>query len=469
MSNPKDKTPSQKPSAGSRDFFATRLGVLAATLGSAVGLGNIWKFPSMTGTNGGAAFLFLYVLCVLIIGIPVLTAEHMLGKAGRANAVDTMNKLSNNKGAWWFIGIMGMIGSFLILGFYTEVAGWVLAYIPKAFSGTILTTDPETLNNAFGGMVSNPTASLIIQWVDLAIVGSILAFGISKGIEKATKFLLPVLLVLLAIVAIRSITLPNSWQSLVFLFKPDLSKITPAVILAAMGLAFFKLSTGMGVMMTYASYYPEDQNVPSNALKVVFSDMAIALLAGIAIFPAVFAYGFEPTIGAGLLFNTIPAVFASMPFGKFFLIIFLILTFIASIGAQISLAEILVTYLVEKTKLGRIKSALISVLALGAVGSLAALSNSTLADVKVFGLTFFDLFDYTSSNITLPLGGALICIFAGWVWGKEKFVAALTNNGTLNNERWVNILFFLVRYISPVLVVIVMLNGFHVFDIFLGK
>lgn len=445
---------------GPRDSFTSRLGVLAATLGSAVGLGNIWKFPSLTGTSGGAAFVLIYAFFVLLIGIPVLVSEHAIGRAARSNPVDAFKKVApQNKLPWWIIGAMGIFGSFLILSFYTEVAGWVLAYIPKAISGVILTTDPATAEGNFVGLITNPVASLVWQWIDLIIVGAIILFGISKGIERATTRLIPLLLVLLIIVAIRSVTLPGAGEGLSFLFKPDFSKVTTGVVLGAMGLAFFKLSVGMGVMLTYGSYYPDSANIPDNAVKVAFSDVAIALLAGVAIFPAVFSYGFEPTSGPGLLFITIPAVFTSMPLGNIFLIIFLVLAFIASIGAQVSLVEALVTFLQERFKASRTAITIVSIVALAAFGSMAALSNSTLADTKLFGLTFFDLFDFLSSNVLLPLGGLLISLFVGWVWGKENFYNALTNNGTLKNEKFVGVLYFFLRYISPVLIFIVFLTS----------
>ncbi len=459
--NNKPNQPST-PTTPSRDNFKTHLGVLAATLGSAVGLGNIWKFPSLVGQSGGAAFVFVYIICVLLIGIPVMVSEHVVGRAARSNPVDAFKRLSASKFPWGIIGVMGILGSFLILSFYTEVAGWVLAYIPKAISGVILTTDAAAADQTFVDLITNPTASLAWQWIDLFIVGIIIASGVSKGIERTIKLLIPVLLLLLILVAIRSVTLPGASEGLTFLFKPDLSKLTPSVILGAMGLAFFKLSVGMGVMLTYGSYYPDNQDIPGNAIRVALSDVVIALLAGVAIFPAVFAYNFEPTSGPSLLFKTIPAVFASMPLGNFFLIVFLVLTFVASIGAQVSLVEALTTFLQERVDWPRKKVTLITVIGLLIFGSLAALSNSTLSHITIAGKNFFDLFDYLSSNVLLPLGGMLICLFIGWVWGKPNFETALSNNGTLKNNRVINILFFLIKFISPVLILLVFLNSIQI-------
>jgi neurotransmitter:Na+ symporter, NSS family len=452
---------SEKPPVN-RAKFATNLGVLAATLGSAVGLGNIWKFPYLTGSNGGAAFLMVYILCMLLIGIPVMISELTLGRSARSNAIATMQKLAPAKQPWWLIGAAGVLAAFLIMAFYSEVAAWVFAYIFKAIQGGILSTDPEVTKSAFNGLVSNPALSLVWQWIDLAVVGFIILLGVNKGIEGATKRLMPVLLVLLVLVGIRSITLPGAGQGLAFLFQPDFSKLTAASFLIAMGLAFFKLSVGMGTMITYGSYFRDDQNIPGTAIRVAFSDLAVSLLAGIAIFPAVFAFGYEPNAGPSLLFLTIPSVFASMPLGNVFMVIFFILTAIASIGAQISLIEVPVALLEEKFHLSRKKASIYTVLGIALVGSLAALSNSSLADVKLFGMTFFDLFDYATSNILLPLGGLFIAIFISWVWGYKKLDAALSNNGQISNQGIIKVLYGILLVVTPILVTIVLLNGLKV-------
>lgn len=456
-------SPASSPGGKKREEFSTRWGILLATLGSAVGLGNIWKFPTLTGTNGGAAFLIVYIVAVILIGIPVLVSELAIGRTARANAVDAFKKITNKPNGWWLIGGMGVVASFLIMAFYTEVAGWVLAYVVKAFNPASLTTDAATLEGAFGSLVSSPIQALVWQWVDLLIVGGIILLGVTKGIERFTKRLLPLLVTLLLIVAIRSLTLPGGSEGIKFLFNPDFSKLTGPVILAAVGLAFFKLSEGMGVMLVYGSYFKSDQDIPATGVRVAFADMAIALLAGLAIFPAVFAYGFQPAAGPSLIFMTLPAVFASMPFGQFFFIIFMVLTFIASIGAQISLLEGPVSFIIERTKLTRVQASVLVVLGIAVVGALAALSSSTLANVKVFGKTFFDFFDFTTSNVLLPLGGLALSIFAGWFWGKENYLKAITNNGTLNNAGFANVLYTLTKYVAPVLLLVVLLNGFGIF------
>ncbi len=444
----------------SRDRFTSGLGVLAATLGSAVGLGNIWKFPSLTGANGGAAFILVYLISTLLVGLPVMIAEQMLGRRARADAITTLRKLApGDRRPWWLIGAAGCLAAFLILAFYTEVAGWVFAYIFRALTGAALSTDPDVTSAAFSGLVSDPFQSLLWQWIVLILITVIIIMGVSKGIERVTKRLMPILFGLLVLVCIRSLTLDGAGEGLTFLFSPDFSKLTGPVILTAMGLAFFKLSIGMGTMITYGSYFRDDQNIPVTASRVMLADLLVSMLAGIAIFPAVFAFGFQPDAGPSLLFITIPAVFASMPLGQVFMVLFFVLAAIAATGAMLSLLEVPVAVLNEQFGFSRRRAALITLGLLALVGATAALSSSTLADVKLFGMTPFDLFDYVTSNLLLPLGGLFVCLFVGWAWGWPEVRAALTNDGQLGNERIARAIFGLTKFVSPVLVLIVLFNG----------
>jgi neurotransmitter:Na+ symporter, NSS family len=448
---------------GSHKQFATGLGVLMATLGSAVGLGNIWKFPYLTGSNGGAAFLIIYLLCTVVIGLPIMVTEQMIGRTGRGDAVSSMKKVAPGK-LWWLIGAGGILAAFMIMAFYTEVAGWVFAYIFKSLSGGLLSTNPDVTSQAFTALVSSPTQSLVWQWIDLILTGGIIMLGVTKGIEATTKKLMPLLLILLVVVCIRSLSLPGASAGLSFLFTPDFSKVTFATVLTAMGLAFFKLSIGMGCMITYGSYFRDDQNIPGTATRVVLADLVISLLAGIAIFPAVFAFGFKPAAGASLLFITIPAVFASMPFGNVFMVIFFLLTAIASIGAQLSLLEVITAFLENHFHLSRVKATLFTILPLAVFGVPAALSNNLMANVKLFGKTFFDLYDFGSSNILLPVGGLFLAIYAGWVWGLPRFKDALSNHGLIKNESISTVLFNILRFTTPVLVLVVLLSGLGLFS-----
>jgi len=447
-----------------RDGFTSTFGVLLATLGSAVGLGNIWKFPSLTGMNGGAGFLLAYLLATLLVGLPVMIVETMLGRAARANAITTFEQVAPRTQWWWkIIGWMGFVAALLIMAFYSEVAGWVYAYVVKAVSGEISTTDPKVAAGVFGKLVSNPVSSLVWQWVVLGITGSIIMLGVSKGIEAVARKLMPLLFILLLVLCVRSLTLPGAMQGLTFLFSPDFAKITPAVMLTALGLAFFKLSIGMGTMLTYGSYFREDQNIPATATRVMLADLSISLLAGIAIFPAVFALGFEPAAGPSLVFMTIPAVFTSMPGGTVFMTLFFILTAIASVGAILSLLEVPVAILSERFGLGRKRASVFTILAIGMLGVPAALSQGVTAELKLFGMNAFDLFDFLSSNVLLPLGGILICLFVGWVYGLPELERQLSNGGTLHNKPLIRIVFFLIRYVTPLSIAAVLLHGLKVF------
>jgi len=447
-----------------RDGFTTGLGVFVATLGSAVGLGNIWKFPSVTGQNGGAAFVLVYLAMTVLVGLPVMIAEHAIGRSARANAIGSLRKLAPGK-LWWLIGAAGVLSAFLIMAFYTEVAGWVFAYIVKAIAGTVRSTDPVVTSQAFADLITNPWASLLWQWVVLIWVGGIILFGVSKGIERMAKRLMPLLFGILLVTIVRSLTLPGAGQGLVYLFKPDFSQITWAAVLTALGLAFFKLSLGMGTMITYGSYYTEDENIPINATRVMLADLAVSLLAGMAIFPAVFAFGYKPDAGASLLFITIPSVFASMPLGGVFMVLFFVLAAVAATGAMLSLFEPPVAYLVEQLGWSRTKATLITGLALVLFGATAALSNSTLSGVAIAGKSFFDLYDFATSNVLLPLGGLFICLFAGWHWAKREVFDVLSNQGRLNNQTLTKAFLVLVKFVSPVLVLIILLSGLGIIKV----
>ncbi|MEZ7912065.1 MAG: sodium-dependent transporter [Propionivibrio sp.] len=448
----------------SRDAFTSTFGVLAATLGSAVGLGNIWKFPSLTGANGGAGFLVVYLLATLLVGLPVMIAETMLGRAARANTITAFERLSPpRQGYWTIIGWMGCAAAVLILAFYSEVAGWVYAYVFKSMVGEIATTDPKVAGSAFGALISDPFSSLLWQWVVLGVTGSIIMLGVSKGIEAVTRKLMPLLFILLLVLCVRSLTLPAAAEGLAFLFAPDLSKITPAVLLTALGLSFFKLSIGMGTMLTYGSYFRDDQNIPATTTRVMLADLTVSLLAGIAIFPAVFSFGFEPSAGPSLVFMTIPAVFTSMPGGAIFMTLFFILTAIASVGAMLSILEVPAAILTERFGLQRKTAALCTIAIVGLFGVPAALSNSVAADLKLFGMNAFDLFDFISSNLLMPVGGILICLFVGWVYGLPQLEKQLSNDGTIDNKPLIRVLFFTVRYITPVSIAVVLLHGLKLF------
>lgn len=452
---------------GGREKFSTGLAVFFATLGSAIGLGNIWKFPYLTGESGGGAFLLVYLLCVVFVGIPVMVCEFYIGRKTRKNAVGAFDRLKAHSG-WKFIGYMGILSSYLIMFFYTCVAGWVYYYLFKAVKGDFASITAQSAEAQFGSVVVGPWSPIFWQFVVLAAVAFILVCGVKNGIERVTKTLLPVLFILILVCDIRALTLSGAGEGLKFLFHVDFAQLTPAAILTALGLAFFKLSLGMGTMITYGSYFTDDNNMILTPVKVAASDTLVSMMAGIAIFPTVFSFGLEPGFGPGLLFMTIPLVFSQIPLGNILLIAFFFLTAIAATTAMISLVEVPVAFFVEEKKIPRPAAVIINCLFIMAIGVLATLSadqSSLLGDVYIWGKTFFDLFDFTSSNILLPLGGLLIALFVGHFVPKEEFRIELSNHGALRMDGMIGFVHFLIKWVAPVLLAIVFLNSSGIFQL----
>ena len=440
-----------------RERFSSGLAVFLATLGSAIGLGNIWKFPYITGMNGGGGFLLIYLICVLFVGIPIMISEFFIGRSTRTNAVSAFEKLGEKK--WKITGYMGIMAAFFIMFFYSAVAGWVYSYTFKALLGKFKNITIEGSQNIFIGTITNPFSVILWQIIALTVVSIILISGVKRGIERATKLLMPILFILILICDFRALTLNNSLEGVKFLFAIDFSKVTTQSFLTALGLAFFKLSLGIGAMITYSSYFTEDNDMISTSFKVAFSDTIISLLAGLAIFPAVFSFNMEPGYGPGLLFITVPMIFSKIPFGEVLLFMFFLLTSIAATTAMISIVEVPVAYIVEKKNIKRRLAVVISALTIALIGSLAALSieGNVLNNVKIYGKTLFDLFDYISSNILLPLGGFLITIFVGYFINKQMISEELSNKNSLNNKNLIKSFIFILRYITPVLVVLIFL------------
>jgi neurotransmitter:Na+ symporter, NSS family len=440
-----------------RDIFASGLGAFAATVGSAIGLGNIWKFPYLTGSNGGAAFVLAYLVCVALVGVPVMVAEHAIGRRARLNAVQAYGSVIPGRKGWAAIGWAGLAAAVLIMAFYTDVAGWVFAYVFKSlgafFTGAVL--GPADFASLAGGTWE----PLLWQALVISLTATIIAAGVSKGIERVTKILMPLLFILLIVCDVRALTLPGAGAGVAYLFSPDLSKLSGAVILSALGLAFFKLSLGMGTMTTYGSYLPERTRIVPNAARVALADTAVSILAGLAIFPTVFAFGGEPAGGPGLLFNTIPLVFSKMPLGGLFTALFFVLAAIATIGAMVSLMEVPVAWLSEKTRMGRRRAGIITGAVMLALGSLATLSQGkALGGVRIFGKNFFDLFDFASSNVLLPVGGLAIAIVAGWLLARKDFRGEL-DKGYAKPRLLNSILAGVVKFLAPVLIAIILLNS----------
>ena len=430
-----------------RDNFGSKFGIIAAAVGSAVGLGNIWKFPYVAGENGGGAFLLIYLFFVLLIGVPVMMSEFAIGRKGQRNAYGSFNAVAPGT-RWNLIGFMGVVAAFFILAFYSAVAGWTLEYIVHSVTHRFADQNASDLEATFTNFISNPVRPIAWQLFFLVLTALIVLMGIRKGIEKYTKLLMPILLVLIVMLCVRSVTLEGGREGLAFLFKPDFSKVDGTTILYALGQAFFSLSLGMGALITYSSYFSKKENLASTAMEVSFADSAIAILAGIMIFPAVFAFGIEPASGPSLVFITLPGIFQQMPGGDFFGAIFFILLAVAALTSTISLLEVVVAFFSEELKISRKKATIIATAAISVLGIFASLSFGSLSDFKIFGKTVFDLLDYTASNVLLPLGGLMIVLFVGWFAGRKITRSELSNEGTLK-VAYYPAYTFIVKFIAP--------------------
>lgn len=448
-----------------RETFSSGLAVFFATLGSAVGLGNIWKFPYMVGQNGGGAFVLIYLICIVLVGMPVMVSEFYIGRSTRKNAVGAFEALKV-KPFWKSIGYMGVLSSLFIMFFYSNVAGWVYSYVFKALKGDFIALSSLSMEDAalnatsqYDAAVGGSISPFVWQIIAVAVVSIIIIAGVKKGIERITKTLLPLLFVLVLICCVRALTLEGAKQGLKFLFLPDFSKLSTSAVLSALGLAFFKLSLGMGTMTTYGSYFTNDNNLFNTSTRVALSDTLVSLLVGIAIFPVVFTFGMEPGMGPGLLFKTIPLVFSKIPFGNLLLVAFFILASIAATTAMLSLVEVPVAFFIEEKNMSRNKAVLLTSGLILLVGLLTVHPKSVFGSVVIGGKGFFDLFDYLSSNIMLPIGGLLISIFVGYVANKDEVSYELSNHSTLNNEGIIKFYINILRYLTPALLVIVFLNS----------
>ncbi len=449
-----------------REGFSSALAAFFATLGSAVGLGNIWKFPYVVGQNGGAAFLLVYFLCIIFIGLPIMVSEFYTGRKTGKNVIGAIEELTPKK-QWKIIGIFSILSAYFILFFYSSVGGWVYSYVFKVIRGDFNNVTAESAGEKFGNTILGVTSPIMWQIIMIVVVSTILILGVKNGIEKITKTLMPVLFLLIIICNIRALTLPGARESLKFLFKVDFSALRAEGVLMAMGLAFFKLSLGMGCMITYGSYFTRKDNMMGTAAKVAISDTVVSLLAGIAVFSAVFSFGIEPTSGPGLLFVTIPLVFSKIRFGSALLLAFFVLASIAATTAMTSMYEVVIAYFSEQRGMSRKKAVIINSVVIVMIGALAALSADSagvLGGITIFGKTFFDLFDYISSYILLPLGGLLIAIFVGYKLPKEDIKRELSNEGKLNLSKLIDFYYFILKYVTPGLVFIVFLSSIGVLD-----
>ncbi len=443
-----------------RDGFSGKFGVIAAAAGSAVGLGNIWRFPYVTGENGGGAFLLLYVFFIIVIGVPVMMSEFVIGRRSQSNAFGAFRKLSPGS-AWWIIGLMGIVAAFVILSFYSTVAGWTLEYVYQAFSGNFAGKDINQLNSDFANFTAGSWRPLMWQMIFMVLTAGVVFAGVQKGIEKYTKILMPVLLVMIIAICIRSVTLPGAEKGLRFLFEPDFSKLSLQGVLTALGQAAFSLSIGMGALITYGSYVRKDTPLLSTAVQVATTDTIIAILSGVMIFPALMALGQDPAAGPGLVFVTLPGIFQAMPGGFYFAIAFFVLLSVAALTSTISVLEVVVAFLIEEKKMSRAKATALGAIAISIIGVFCTLSFGPLKDFKIFDKTVFDLMDYLAANVFLTFGALLIVIYTGWKLGKSNFVDEINQAATIPKFISSSIV-FIIKYIAPVAIGAVAIGAFFI-------
>ena len=443
-----------------RVSFGSKSGAILAAAGSAVGLGNIWRFPYEAGNHGGAAFILIYLACVLLMGMPIMIAEFTVGRRAKASTGRAFAVLAPGT-QWKWIGFLGVLAGLLILGYYLVVAGWTLEYILQTVVNGTAQQQPEDFVNAFQSFSQDPFRPVLWLLVFLFLTHFIVVKGVKDGIEKSSKIFMPVLFVLIVVLAICSMSLPNAGRGLEFLLKPDFSKVNADVFLGAMGQAFFSLSLGMGCLSTYASYFGSDTRLGKTALSVGVIDSMVAILAGLIIFPAAFSVGIQPDAGPSLIFITLPNVF-QQAFGgvpilaAVFSLMFYILLALAALTSTISLHEVVTAYLSERFDLKRSRAALFVTGFCVVTGIMSSLSLGVWED-KFFGLGFFDLLDFVTAKMMLPLNGLLVCLFVGWYLKKSLSRDELTNGGTLRAPYY-PLYMLLLRYVVPVAILLIMIN-----------
>ena len=444
----------------SRDSFGSRLGVLLAMAGSAVGLGNLWRFPYLVGENGGAAFIIIYLACVCLICLPIFISEFVIGRRSQKNAYAAFRDLSGGS-AWRWVGLMTVIVPLIVASYYCVIGGWAFEYLWKSctfsFTGG---ASQEAVSTMFSDFVSSPWGPVIGQTLFLLVTTLIVIIGIKDGIERFSKLMMPMLFIIVFAIAVYSSTLPGSGAGFEYLFKPDFSKVDGGSFASALGQAFFSLSLGFGTIMTYASYVDKKDNILFQSTSTAIADTMFALIAGMAIMPAVFAFGINPQSGPGLVFETLPYVFGKMPGGGIVAILFFLALIVAALTSSISMIEVGVAYLIEEKKLKRTTACVVLFLICWILGIFCALSFGPLAEVKLAGRSIFDFFDNLSSNILMTLGSLLTVLFVGWRLKKTDIYEEFTNGGTLSaNVKIFGVLWFLIRYVAPIAVIVIFISG----------
>lgn len=443
-----------------RDSFGSRFGALVAMAGSAVGLGNLWRFPYLVGENGGAAFIIIYVILCFFICLPIFISEFIVGRRSQKNAYSAFRDLSGGS-AWRWVGLFTIIVPLIVLSYYSVIGGWSIDYLIKSLTFSFTGGESQSaINTMFTDFVTSTGGPLLAHTAFLLVTTLIVIIGIKDGIEKFSKVMMPLLFFIVIGIAIYSMTLPGAKAGLDYLFNPDFSKINGKTIAAALGQAFFSLSLGFGTIMTYASYVDKKENALFQSVATASSDLLFALVAGMAIMPAVFAFGISPQSGPGLVFETLPYVFGQMPAGGFIAILFFVALLVAAITSSISMLEVAVAYLVEEKKFSRIGAGALLFAICWVVGAVCTLSFGPLSHIKIDGGNIFDFFDNLSSNVLMTLGSLLTVLFVGWRLKKTDVYDEFTNGGTLStNAKIFGVLWFLIRYICPLAILIIFISG----------
>ncbi len=444
----------------SRDNFGSRFGALVVMAGSAVGLGNLWRFPYLVGENGGAAFIIVYIILSFLVCLPIFISEFIIGRRSQKNAYSAFNDLSGGS-AWRFVGFFSVLIPLVVVSYYSVIGGWSVDYIFKALTFSFTQDGAQnTMGTMFSELVSNPWLPLVCHTVFLLATVVVVAFGIKGGIEKFSKVMMPMLFVIVISIAIYVVTLPGAGTGLEYLFKPDFSKITPQACASALGQAFFSLSIGMGCIITYGSYVSKNENIMSQSVYTAVFDLLFAICAGVAIMPAVFAFGLNPQSGPGLVFETLPLVFSRMPAGGVIAILFFTALFVAAITSSISMVEVCVAYLIEEKGLSRKVSCAVIFAVAWTLGAICSLSFGPLSDIRFFGRNIFDFFDNLSSNILMTLGSLLTVLFVGWRLKRTDVYDEFTNGGSISGNAGIfGVLWFLVRYVCPVAIIAIFISG----------
>lgn len=443
--------------------FGSKIGLIAATVGSAVGLGNIWRFPAETQANGGAAFLLVYIICVLLLGIPVMLGEFAIGREGGTDAVGDYKRISPRT-KWWIVGGTGLVASYMILCFYIVVAGWTLEYLVNSISGNLFAGISEgtaTFDGKMQEYVSGDWKPILYTVLMIAINMIVLLCGVRKGIEKISNVLMPLLFVILVIFCAVALSLPGASEGVEFFLRPDFSKLDGGVVIDALGQAFFSLSLGMGILITYAAYFPRNTKLGRTATIVSLLDMVVAVMMGLIIFPAVTSFGMEGESleGATLVFVTLPEVFTRMPGTQFWAVLFFMLLLLAALTSTISIAEVSVRFFQDRMRMSRRSAVFTVLLPLLLFGSLSSLSMGSLSGFKIFGLSFFNLLDTVATNILLPLGSMAMCIYAGW-FAPKGMIADQLSNGSAVRSAATRIVLFIIKWIAPVAIDVILLAQF---------